>query len=70
MTNGKMREYKRNIARVETIDELAWIKTDLCEERCGWDEFKALYDQIKAKREKLEKQGQRYRRARKPSWMK
>lgn len=62
--------YKRDIERAATINELVWIGTTFKQDMSlDCDDLMDLCRLQSQKRHNLEKDGQRYTRAMKPSWM-
>ena len=69
----KINNYINDIKKAQTIDELVWIKVDFSQDRKiagDWPTFKLLYEMVEDKIETFQEEGQKYTRARRPSWMK
>lgn len=69
----KINNYINDIKKAQTIDELVWIKVDFSQDReiaGDWPTFKLLYEMVEEKSETFQEEGQKYTRARRPSWKK
>ena len=61
--------YEKDLERAETINELVWIGTTFKQDQgLSCDDLLSLCRQQSKKRLSLEKAGQKYTRATRPSW--
>jgi len=61
--------YEKDLERAETINELVWISTTFKQDmNISCDDLLSLCRQASKKRIRLEKTGQKYTRATRPSW--
>ena len=61
--------YEKDLERSETINEIVWIETTFKQDTSlSCDDLLSLCRQARRKRLSLEKAGQKYTRAARPSW--